>query len=110
MTFTEATQSGNLILQPCLLIGHDVLVLFDSGATHLFISDACVSRLSLGRRDLDYELLVSSPSLGQVTTNLVCVGCVIEVAGHRFKVNMVCLPLEGLDIILGWTGCLTTTS
>ena len=42
MTFTEATQSGNLIMQPCLLMGHDVLVLFDSGATHSFISNACV--------------------------------------------------------------------
>ena len=25
----------------------------------------------------------------------------MEVAGRRFKVNLVCLPLEGLDVILG---------
>ena len=41
MTSTKATQSGNLILEPCLLIGQSVLVLFDFGATHSFISKAC---------------------------------------------------------------------
>ena len=44
---------GNLILEPCLLVGHSVLVLFDSRATHSFISDACVLKLSLEKRDLD---------------------------------------------------------
>jgi len=101
MTSTEATQSGNLILESCLLMGHKVLVLFDSGATHSFISNACVGRLSLVTRDLGCELLVSTPSSGQVATSSVYVGCSMVVAGHRYKVNLVCLPLEGLDVILG---------
>jgi len=25
----------------------------------------------------------------------------MEVAGRRFKVNLICLPMEGLDVILG---------
>jgi len=101
MTSTEATQSSNLIMQSCLLGGKNVFVLFDSRATHSFISDAFVTKLSLERHDLDCELLVSTTSLGHMPTSSVCVGCVIEVAGRRFKVNLVCLPLEGLDVILG---------
>jgi len=89
MTTTEATQSGNLILEPCLLLGQSVL-----------ISNACVGRLSLEKRDLGCELLVSTPSSGQVATSSICVGCSMEVASRRFKVNLVCLPLEGLDVIL----------
>jgi len=27
--------------------------------------------------------------------------CPIEVADRRFKVNLICLPMEGLDVILG---------
>jgi len=52
-------------------------------------------------RDLGCELLVSTPSSGQVATSSVCIGCSMEVTGRRFKVNLVCLPLEGLDVILG---------
>ena len=58
LTTTKATQSGNRILEPCVLFGKSVLVLFDFGATHSFISDACVSKLSLEKSDLDCELLV----------------------------------------------------
>ena len=39
LTTTEATQSGNLILEPCMLFGNVVLVFFDSEATHSFISN-----------------------------------------------------------------------
>ena len=101
LTSTEATKSGNLILEPCLMLGQSVLVLFDSRATHSFIANACVGRLNLVKRDLGCELLVSTPSSGQVATSSVCVGCSTEVAGRRFKVNLVFLPLEGLDVILG---------
>jgi len=101
LTSTEATRSGNLILESCLLLGYSMLVLFDSRATHSFIANACVGRLNLVKHDLGCELLVSTPSSGQVATSSVCVGCSMEVAGRRFKVNLVCLPLEGLDVILG---------
>jgi len=101
LTSTKATKSGNLILEPCLLLGQIVLVLFDSRVTHSFIANACVGRLNLVKRDLGCELLISTPSSCQVATSSVCVGCSMEVAGHRFKVNLVCLPLEGLYVILG---------
>jgi len=101
LTSTKATKSSNLILEPCLLLGQLVLVLFDSEATHSFIGNACVGRLNLVKCDLGCELLISTPSSGQVATSSVCFGCSMEVASHRFKVNLVCLPLEGLDVILG---------
>lgn len=38
---------------------------------------------------------------GQVSTSSGCVGCSSEMAERRFKVNLVCLSLEGLDVIMG---------
>jgi len=101
LTCIEATQSGNLILDICLLFNHSVLMLFDFGATHSFVFEECVSGLGLVVRDLGCELTVSTPAYGQVSTNSVCARCSIEVVGRRFKVNLICLPLEGLDVILG---------
>jgi len=76
-------------------------VLFDSGATHSFVSNECVRRLGLVMRELGCELIVATPASGEVSTSSMCVGCPIEVAGRRFKVNLICLPMKGLDVILG---------
>jgi len=100
MTSTEVTQSSSLILYYCLLYGNSVLVLFDSGASHSFISHDCVQKLGLSTCDLGYELIVSTPTAGQISTNSACLGCSLEVGGRRFKVNLICLPLEGLEVIL----------
>jgi len=47
------------------------------------------------------RMIVAAPTSGQVSTNSVCVGCPMEVAGRRFKVNLICLSIEGLDVFLG---------
>ena len=60
-----------------------------------------MKNLGLSTRDLGCELIVSTPASGQVSTSSACVGCSMEVEGRRFKVNLVCMNLEGLDVILG---------
>jgi len=52
-------------------------------------------------QELACNLIVATPASGEVSTTSVCVGCLMEVAGRRFKVNLICLPMEGLDVILG---------
>jgi len=101
LTTTEAIQSGNLVQATCLLFNHEVVVLYGSGATHSFVSNECVRRLGLVMRELGCELIVAAPASGEVSTSSVCVGCPMEVAGRKFKVNLICLPMKGLDVILG---------
>ena len=62
LTTTEATQSGNLLKFMCLLCDHEVVVLFDSGATHSFVFNECVGRLGLAMRELECELIVATPA------------------------------------------------
>ena len=76
-------------------------MLYDSGATHSFVSNECVRRLRLVIQELGCELIVVTPTSGEVSTSFVCEGCPMEVAGCRFKVNIICLPMEGLNVILG---------
>lgn len=85
----------------CFLSGRKLRVLFDSGATHSFVSLNCVEKLDLPVRDLACELFVSTPASDLVVASKVCCGCPLVIEGRRFKVNLICLPLRDLDVVLG---------
>ena len=54
--------------------GHSVEVLFDSGATHSFISYDCAKKLGLTLSTLSYDLKVTTPSGAEFVTAHVCKG------------------------------------
>ncbi|XP_052725916.1 uncharacterized protein LOC128194373 [Vigna angularis] len=101
ITGSEAASSGTLIIGTCLVHGKQCCVLFDSGATHSFISKACVDKLGIAESEMQFDLVVSTPAAGEIRTSTVCVRCPIEVEGHKYKVNLICLPLKDLEVILG---------
>jgi len=101
MTGAEAAGSGNLVIGHCLIVGKACCVLYDSGVTHYFVSNACVERLGLPVCELQCELAVSTPASGLVRTSSLCARCPVEVEGRRYKVNLICLPLQELEVILG---------
>ena len=45
--------------------------------------------------------MVSTPVSGLVRTSSLCVRCPIEVERRKYKVNLICLPLQELEVILG---------
>jgi len=100
MTRVEAAGSGNLVMGYCLIVGMKCCVLYDSGATHSFVSDACVEKLGLSVCELQCKLVVSTPASGLVRTSSLCAQCLVEVEGRRYKVNLICLPLQKLEVIL----------
>ncbi|XP_027903619.1 uncharacterized protein LOC114163513 [Vigna unguiculata] len=101
MTRAEATGLGNIVMGRCMIAGESLCVLFDSGATHSFVSFAYVERLGLTVRELQCELAVSTPTSGLVRTSSLCARLPLEVEGRRYRVNLICLPLQELEVILG---------
>ena len=101
MTSSEAVRSGNLIIGSCMIAGRSLCVLYDSGASHSFVSESKVLELGLPVRELQFDLVVSTPASGIVRTSTLCTRCLIEVEGRKYRVNLICLPLEGLNVILG---------
>ena len=97
----EATQSPDMIKGTCFLKNILLIVLFDSGAMHSFISIDCVKKLNLSLSSLPFDLLVSTPTGGKVSTSQACLNCPILVEGKPFVIDLVCLPLTGIDIIIG---------
>ena len=45
--------------------------------------------------------MVSTPASGLVRTSSLCARCPVEVEGHNYKVNLICLPIQELEVILG---------
>jgi len=44
---------------------------------------------------------MSTPTSGLVKTSSLCARCPMEVEGRMYKVNLICLPLQELEVILG---------
>ena len=47
------------------------------------------------------DMVVDTPVKGSVTTSFVCLKCPLSIFDRDFVVDLVCLPLRGLDVILG---------
>ena len=97
----KASESDNLIQGECLIKNDFVILLFDSSATHSFISYGCIDRLNLPILKLPFELTVSTLAEGQVSTSSVCTPCFLVYQGRTFCVDLFCLPLNNIDVILG---------
>jgi len=101
MSGAEASGLGNLVMGSCMIAGTACCVLYDSGATHSFVSDACVNYLGLPVCELQCELAISTLVSGLVRTSSLCARLPVEVEGRKYKVNLICLPLQELEVILG---------
>ena len=55
-----------------MIAGRGLCVLYDSGATHSFVSESVVEELGLPVRELQYDLVVSTPASGMVRTSTLC--------------------------------------
>jgi hypothetical protein len=81
--------------------GNLLTVLFDSGATHSFISMDRVKQLNLPTTSLPFDLIVSTPTAEPICARSVCQNCPIVIQDKKFLVNLICLLLTQLDVILG---------
>lgn len=78
-----------------------VIVLFDSGATHSFISASYVRRYSLNIELLGIGVVVSTP----VGKSVICMKIVrkspIHINGRTLLADLIIFDIHGFDIILG---------
>jgi hypothetical protein len=83
-----------------LASSHPATILFDSGASHSFISSSFVAKHSLPIATMKHTMLVSSPG-GEMKTKHICPAVSITIRGVDFSSNLILLDSKGIDIILG---------
>jgi hypothetical protein len=100
VTTKEAQHAQDVVLGMFLASSHPAIVLFDSGASHSFISSSFVVRHQLPITIMKQTMLISSPG-GEMQTKHICHAISITIRGVDFLTNLIVLDSKGIDIILG---------
>jgi hypothetical protein len=77
-----------------------VVTLFDSGATHSFISNNCSTRIGLDLCPTKGSYVISTPG-GKITSGQMIKKVPIQLGSKEIRTDLILLNLEGIDIILG---------
>jgi hypothetical protein len=83
------------------ILGFEASILFDSGATHFFVSVVFVRLSRLVVRTLEPGLAVTTPVGKTVVCKRVVCECPVSICGRLLPANLVVLPMFSYDIILG---------
>jgi hypothetical protein len=76
------------------------VVLFDSGASHSFMSAAYVKKHNLPIALLMCQMIVSSPG-GDMPARQLCPKVNLKIRVVDFVTNLIVLESKGIDVILG---------
>jgi hypothetical protein len=96
----EVQEAPNVVIVMFLVNDTSVVVLFNSGASHSFISAAYVGKHNLPLALLRCQMTVSSLG-GDMPARQLCPKVNLKIEGVDFVVNFIVLELKGIDVILG---------
>jgi hypothetical protein len=79
---------------------HPVIVLFDSGATHSFISKECGTKIGLDIYSINEAYKIITPG-GKILSNQICRKVPIQLGSCPIKTDLLVMDLKGMDVLLG---------
>jgi hypothetical protein len=79
---------------------HPVIILFDSGASHDFMSSTYAKKAKLSLVASGASYVISTPG-GRVDANRIVQKAPLELSGRIFRTNLIILDGKGIDVILG---------
>ena len=96
----DVQQSSKIVLGRLLVCSVPAIVLFDSGASHSFISNAFAMSLDLPREQLSRPLSVCSPG-SRMESSRVVPDVDVRIEGVVFSASLIVLPRSDIDVSLG---------
>ena len=100
VTVEEAQTPPDVMLGKFLVNSAPATVLFDSGASHSFVSRGFAAKHQLEVLTLKTSLLVQSPG-SELSTNQGCPQVKVIIEGEEFLANLIIIDTKSLDVILG---------
>ena len=99
VTREEAQNAPDIMLGTFPVNTVPATVLFDSGASHSFVSKSFVSQHGFPILPLEKSMIIKSPGNKQIAQGY-CQGVVIEFEGLQFHANLIVLESKGLGCVL----------
>ena len=96
----EAREDSNVVLGTCTINTKPALILFDSGASHSFISKSFAAKHRLSVSPLDHLLVIQTPA-SEMKTTTICRDLTISINQVPFPAQLNTLNIPDLDVILG---------
>jgi hypothetical protein len=100
LTEEDAADAPDIVIGEFLVHGTTALVLFDTSATGSYVTSRFVNKLSLPTTTRSIPIITSSP-LGDIRCTLLCKGVEVVIQDHKFSGDLIVLPSNGIDVILG---------
>jgi hypothetical protein len=101
LTTLSELPEGTPIMTGTFSINHQpVIILFNSGATHSFISSKCGTKLDLDFYPTSGAYMIATPG-GKISSNQVCRSVPIQMGRNLMRIDLLLLDLEGMDVLLG---------
>jgi hypothetical protein len=100
-TTVEEIPSGEEVLVGTFFLNeHPVIILFNSGASHDFISSTCAKKAMLSMVAMEAPYVISTPG-GWVDADQIVRKAPLELARRVFSTDLIILKGQVLDVILG---------
>jgi hypothetical protein len=97
----EVILEGEKVLAGMFFLnGHPIVMLFDSGASHDFISKSCTQKHQLTIEYMKTPYLINTLG-GKIFTRQVVVNPPLDLGGRVYKMCLIILEVQGIDMILG---------
>ncbi|XP_023514476.1 uncharacterized protein LOC111778735 [Cucurbita pepo subsp. pepo] len=105
-TARKAEETDIVVAGTLLIFGHLAFTLFDSGATHPFISKGFVKSLDLELEPLEFSVTMSTPANKYLTATHSVRGGSVTVARQKLVASLIVLCMQHFGVILGidWLG------
>jgi hypothetical protein len=96
----EEIPMGEVLVSTFFLNEHPIIILFDSGASHDFISSTCAERVRITLMASGAPYVINAPG-GRVGIDHVAQKVPLELCGRIISTNLIALRGQGIDFILG---------
>ena len=95
----EGADPDNLIKGICFINNTHLLAIIDTSTTYSFISLGFAKTFDLVMPLMLRGMVIDSPANCSVTTSLVCLNCPLNFSDVDFKMDLICLSLQHMDVI-----------